>query len=184
MDHGADSYRRFLDGDDGGLAEIIRDYNEGLTLYINSFVNDLSAADELSEDTFVKLGIRKPRFSGRSGFRTWLYAIGRNVALDHLRRNARRRTVPLEHCAEQAGAELPETQYLRQEQQRQVHQAMARLKSEYRQVLWLTYFEQFSAKEAAAVMKKSVHSVENLVSRARQALRAELDREGYVYEKL
>ena len=34
MDNGASSYRRFLDGDDKGLAEIVRDYSDGLTLYL------------------------------------------------------------------------------------------------------------------------------------------------------
>ncbi len=33
MDNGASSYRRFLDGDDKGLAEIVRDYKDGLILY-------------------------------------------------------------------------------------------------------------------------------------------------------
>lgn len=57
MDNGASSYRRFLDGDDNGLVEIIRSYNDGLTLYLNSFVHNLSVADELSEDVFVKIGV-------------------------------------------------------------------------------------------------------------------------------
>ena len=82
MDNGASSYRRFLDGDDTGLAEIIRSYNDGLTLYLNSLVNNLSVADELSEDTFVKIGVKRPHFSGKSSFKTWLYAIGRNIAID------------------------------------------------------------------------------------------------------
>ena len=38
MDNGERSYRRFLDGDDKGLAEIVRDYSDGLTLYLNGIV--------------------------------------------------------------------------------------------------------------------------------------------------
>lgn len=56
MDRGAASYRRFLDGDDEGFVEIVRVYNDGLILYLNSFVNNISVADELAEDAFVKLG--------------------------------------------------------------------------------------------------------------------------------
>ena len=33
MDHGAHNYRRFLDGDDGGIVEIVRDYKDGLILF-------------------------------------------------------------------------------------------------------------------------------------------------------
>ncbi len=86
MENGASSYRRFLDGDDSGFVEIVRDYKDGLILYLSSFTGDIYLAEELAEDTFVKLGIKKPRFSGRSSFRTWLYAIGRNAAIDRLRR--------------------------------------------------------------------------------------------------
>lgn len=184
MDQGADSYRRFLGGDDNGLAEIVKAYNDGLTLYLNSFVGDLSVADELSEDTFVKLGVKKPRFSGKASFKTWLYAIGRNVALDYLRRSGARAGLSLEDCAEQTDGETVETRFLRDERKTVLHRAMRRLKSEYRQVLWLTYFEELSAREIAGIMRRSVHSIENLRSRAKQSLRAELNQEGYFYENL
>lgn len=77
MDSGADSYRRFLDGDDEGLAEIVREYKDGLILYLNCYVNNLYIAEELTEDTFFRLITRKPKFSGKSTFKSWLYAIGR-----------------------------------------------------------------------------------------------------------
>ena len=50
MDNGASSYRRFLDGDDKGLAEIVRDYRDGLILYLNGVVNNISVAEELMEE--------------------------------------------------------------------------------------------------------------------------------------
>lgn len=69
MDSGADSYRRFLDGDDEGLAEIVRKYKDGLILYLNGYVNNLYIAEELTEDTFFRLITRKPKFSGKSTFK-------------------------------------------------------------------------------------------------------------------
>lgn len=86
MEDGASSYRRFLDGDDSGFVEIVRVYNDGLILYLNSFVGNISVADELSEDVFVKLGVKRPRYTGKSSFKTWLYAIGRNAAIDYIRK--------------------------------------------------------------------------------------------------
>lgn len=52
MDNGASSYRRFLDGDDKGIAEIVGDYKDGLILYLNCYVNNIFIAEELTEDTF------------------------------------------------------------------------------------------------------------------------------------
>ena len=60
MDAGAESYRRFLEGEEDAMLEIVREYNDGLVLYLNSFVNNISVADELAEDTFVRLGLKKP----------------------------------------------------------------------------------------------------------------------------
>lgn len=185
MDRGTESYRRFLAGDENGLVEIIRDYKDGLILYLNSFVNHVYVAEDLAEDTFVRLAVKKPKDRQSAGFRTWLYTIGRNIAVDYLRKQHRSPTVPLEELPEQmSDQEALELSYIREERRILVHRAMSKLKPEYRQVLWLVYFEQFSMKEAARVMGKSVHSVETLAWRARQALREILEREGYTYEEL
>ena len=87
MDNGASSYRRFRDnGDVHGLDEIIIEYSDGLILYLTSVVGNIQTAEELAEDTFVLLGTKKPKFREKSSFKTWLYAIGRNIAIDHLRK--------------------------------------------------------------------------------------------------
>lgn len=179
MDSGAENYRRFLDGDNDALCEIIRDYKDGLILYLNTFVKNITVAEELCEDTFVRLGVKRPRYSGKASYKTWLYTIARNIAIDHLRRAARNRTVPIDECAELTDEECSlEESYIREEKRIAVHRTMARLKAEHRQVLWLVYFEEMSAKEAAVVMKKSVHATEMLIHRAKQALKRELEKEG------
>lgn len=186
MEHGTESYRRFREeGDDNGLVEIIRDYKDGLIFYLNSFVGNIRTAEELAEDTFVLLGTKKPRDKGTGSFRTWLYTIGRHIAIDYLRRTARKAEVRLEDCGELADEEASlETAYLREERKRIVHYALRSLKPEYRQVLWLLYFEGFHHRDAAAIMGKSVHSIETLAYRARKALKKQLDSEGFVYENL
>ncbi len=184
MQNGESSYRRYLAGDDNGLVEVIRDYKDGLIFYLNSFVRNLTVAEELCEDAFVKLAVKKPRFREGSSFKTFLYAIGRNAALDFLRRN-KSDVVPIEDIAESAAdMESLEQSYIREERRIAVHRALDSLKSEYRQVLWLTYFEELSNKETAAVMKKSVHGIETLVYRARLALKKQLEQEGFEYEEL
>ncbi len=184
MDNGASSYRRFLDGDDTGLVEIVRDYKDGLILYIDSFARNISLSEEIAEDTFVRLGVKKPRFSGRSSFRTWLYAIGRNTALDCFRKRSKHETVPIDECSELSDMESLENAYILEERKRTVHRAMTKLKDDYRQVLWLIYFEGFSCSEAARIMRKSTHAVETLAYRARQSLKDELTKEGFNYEDL
>jgi len=184
VDKGAELYRQFReDGNADALADIIRQYRDGLIFYLNSIVGDLVRAEELAEDTFVLLGTKKPRDKGRGSFKTWLYTIGHNLAVDSLRRN--KNDIPLDDCPElsDTDAEL-ERGLIRDEQKIYVNHAMRKLKAEYRQVLWLFYFEDMSTRETAAIMGKSVHSTETLLYRARNALKNELISEEFEYEGL
>ena len=185
MDNGASSYRRFLDGDDNGLAEIVRDYKDGLILYLNSFVNNISVAEELMEETFFKLITKKPRFHGKYTFKTWLYTVGRNVAIDYLRHSRKLPAVSLEEVQQLAKEETDlENLYIAEEQKIAVHRAIKKLHPEYRQVLCLIYLDGFSGTEAAVIMRKNSRQIRNLLYRAKKALKTELERGGFIYERL
>lgn len=77
-----------------------------------------------------------------------------------------------------------EKRYLHEERKVELHRALRRLKPEYRQVLWLIYFEGMTGKETSRIMKKTVHIVETLAYRARRALKEKLNREGFTCEDL
>lgn len=185
MDIGASSYRRYLDGDDTGLTEIIKEYKDGLTLYINGYVKNIFIAEDLMEETFFKLATKRPGFLGKSSFKTWLFAIARNVAADYLRKNSGVSAVSIEDYENKAAEETNvEKEYLIKEQKIALHRAMKQLKAEYYQVLYLCYFEDFSNAQAAKIMTKSKRQIENLVYRAKNTLKSELEKEGFEYENL
>ena len=190
MDNGASSYRRFCElGDENGLAEIIIEYRDGLIFYINSYVRNIQIAEELTEDTFVLLGTKKPKDKGKGSFKTWLYTIGRNIAINYLKKKARMKEVSLDDCEDVncmlvSEEENLEQIFIKEERKIVIHKAMKKLKPEYHQILWLIYFEGFTNKEAASIMKKSVHSIETLVYRARKSLKTQLEMEGFTYEGL
>ncbi len=185
MDNGESNYRRFLNGDDDGLTLIIKDYKDGLILYLNSYVNNIYLAEDLMQETFFKIAVKKPKFKGKSSFKTWLYTIGRNLAIDHLRHNSKVSAFSIDimgnHIEDEENLEKI---YIKNERKIIIHKALTTLKPEYRQVLWLIYFECFSNEEAAQVMNKSKRQIENLLFRAKQSLKATLDKEGLEYEEL
>ena len=185
MDNGASSYRRFRDGgDESGLVDIIRQYRDGLIFYLYSIVADLVIAEELAEDVFVVLGTKKPKDNGKGSFKTWLYTIGRNKALNYIKKRKRQCEISVEDCPEIADTRfLLDRMHIQNERKQQVHRAMQTLNPEYRQILWLVYFEELSLKDAAAILKKSVHSTETLVYRARKSLKQQLEKEGFIYEE-
>ena len=181
MNSGADNYRRFLSGDNDGLADLVRSYRDSLTLYIYSIVGDIDIAEELMEDTFVRLYVKKPKYSGKSSFKTWLYSIGRNLALDHLRRMKKKKYASLEECKELCSVTDIEENYIKEEEKLMVHKALKKLRIQYSQAICLTYIEGFSNFEAATIMHKTSRQMTNLLYQAKKALREELEKEGISY---
>jgi len=184
MDDIQSHYTRFLAGDEESFGYIIRNFRDGLTLYINGIVKDITAAEELMEDTFVKLALKRPVFNNRSSFKTWLYAIARNLAVDYLRRR-KKCEISLEECPQITNEEENlERAYIQQEDRLFLYRAMQKLQQEYRQILWLVYFEELSYEEVARIIRKTVPIVTKTAYRARQALKSKLKEEGFVYEDL
>lgn len=184
MNNGNENYRHFLDGDDAAFAQIVKDYKDCLTLYLNGYVGNIYIAEELMEETFFKLITRRPKFNEKSSFKTWLYAIARNIAIDYLRRH-KNAPVSIDDYDNLLIEELTvEQEYLKKEQKIELYNAMKNLSYEYRQVLFLIYFEDFTNTQAASVMKKNKRQIENLIYRAKQSLKKWLEKEGFVYEEL
>ena len=77
-----------------------------------------------------------------------------------------------------------EQAYITEESKRALHRALEKLTPDYRQVLWLVYFEDFSNREVAVIMKKNSRQIKNLLYRAKKSLKAELDKDGFIYENL
>ena len=178
MDNGASSYRRFLDGDESGLEELLNMYGNNLIYFINGYVKNISLADDIMEDTFMELIVHKYRFRGESSFKTYLFRIARNKALNAIKKN--KRYEQLDRDIEDI-KRLEDT-IIKTEMQKNVRSAMDNIKSDYSVVLQLLYFEDMSYEEIGRVLKKTNKQIKNLAYRARLALKEELIKGGVEYE--
>lgn len=181
MDEGKVLYEAFLAGSKEAFEELVIKFSEPLLLFINSYVRDYHLAEDLMEDCFVDLLLKKPKFDGRARFKSFLFQIGKFKALNHLRRarlffwqstDDEERPLQL-HEEASALREL-----IRDEAERTLYRAIDALPDNYRQALHLVYFEDLSYEEAAAVMGKSKKQIDNYVYRAKKKLADELDKEG------
>ncbi len=179
MDSGKVNYERYLDGDDEGLRELIDEFYTSLAFYLNTYLRNMDDAEEEAENTFVTLATKRPVFCGRSGFKTWLFTIGRNLAVDRLRKKPKNVHVNIDDCLDLPSAEYVEDAYSLTEDKAAVRKAMERLSPKYRQVLWLAYFEDMECEDIAGAMGKSKSSVYHLLERAKASLKTELEKEGY-----
>jgi RNA polymerase sigma-70 factor (ECF subfamily) len=185
MDNGASSYHRFLDGDDNGIVEIIREYKDGLILFLNRYVHNIHIAEELAEDTFVRIVTKKPRYVAKYSFKTWLYTIGRNIAINYIKHESKISDTGAEDLDRLSkDEETLEQSYLREEQKIMVHHALSKISSDYGTILYLKFFEDLTNEQIAKITKKNKRQIENLIYQAKQSLRAELEKEGFTYERL
>lgn len=183
-------YRRFLDGDMEAFAEIVEAYRESLIRFLCRFIGDTDQAEDLAEDVFVEVLLHPKRYRFSCSLKTWLFTIGRNKAVSHIRKHAR--TQPYGLAADLdilQGADVPgqlladggegeagpgsrtEAAVLEAEEKAMLQKAMAGLHADYREALTLLYFEDLPVEACARVMGKSRKQVENLAYRGKNALR-------------
>ena len=185
MDNGAILYQRYLNGENDALEELVRIYNDSLIFYINGFVNGITVAEDIAADTFVEIIVKKSRFKNDYMFKTWLFKIARNNAIDYIRKQSKRQVKSIEDFEnELSEKETLENAIIKDEQSRQLHDAMAVMHNDYRDVLHLIYFEDMSYESAAAVLGKNVKQIKNLVYRAKQTLKLTLEKGGFIYENI
>lgn len=184
MDIGAELYRCFLNGDKEALNKLIHEYWYGLTLYLSSISQSFAEAEEMAEETFLKLYTDKPNFSGKSTFKTWLFSVGRNTALYYMRKRKRLHETSIEENYDISDKEDIENSHIKAEDRKQLLHAMEKLSPDYRQVLYLVYFENFTNTETAKIMGKNERQIRNLLYRSKGTLKDILLREGFEYDGL
>ena len=182
MDNGESSYRRVLDGDMSGFDELIEMYREPLIWFINGFLHNLAESEDVAEDTFMELIVHPRRYSFRSSFKTYLFTVARNKAVDRVRKEQKLSYAPMDE-AEGAEATDMDDYMARKELREIIYRAMDKIEPEYSAVLRLVYFEDMASDEAAKVMGKNKKQIYNLLYRAKISLRRAIEEEGFSYEK-
>lgn len=182
MDKGNQSYQRFLNGDKQGLVEIMQLYSDSLAAFINGFVHDESTAEDLMQDTYLELIVKKHNFKGESQFKTYLFKIARNKAIDHIRKSRRIVRVDDSFVFILDAYQSVENTVIDTERNAVVRSAMKKINPLYAQVLYLSFYEEMSNSEIASVIKKSKRQVEMLIYRAKDSLKRILEKEGFSCE--
>lgn len=179
MDNGACSYRRFLDGDESAFNDIMEQLFCKLVFFIDSYVHDIHAAEDIAIDTFSDLIVHKHRYNFKVTLKTYLYMIGRSRALDYIKH---RKIINFTELKEEQNltddGRILEEKILADERKRIINSAMSKLPDDMRAAVHLVYFEELTYKETAKVMKKNIKQIDNLLYRAKKELRNILGEEG------
>lgn len=173
------AYRQYLDGQEQAADLLVERYGDPLVYYLHGYLQDLHEAEDLMIEAFSQLFAKARPIDGAGSFKAYLYKTARNLALRHKRKHRipflRLEELPFEPQSDG----LADTELLRSERDRQLYAALEQLKAEYREALYLVYWEDMSYRSAAAVMGKNVQQVTNLVHRGKKSLKGILERERF-----
>ena len=175
-------------GREAAFRELVHRYERPVFALVYRMVRDREVAEDLAQDTFVKVLNHIDRYSPDFKFSSWLFKIANNVAIDHLRRR-QVDTVSLDgnpHAttadaveASVLDPEAPQESPLEELEARELGQAIeraiGRLRPEYRACILLRHVEGRSYEEIATTLDLPLGTVKTYIHRARQALRTALD---------
>lgn len=179
MDHGACSYRRFLEGDESAFDELMEELFDHLVFFLNRYVRDTYAAEDIAIDVFSDLVVNRHRYNFKVTLKTYVFMLGRSRALNYLKHHKVLTLTPLSEAEQAAsGEKLPEEQVLANERKRAVHAALSTLPEDMRVAVHLFYLEDMTYAQIAKIMRKSQKQVDNLLYRAKKELRVSLGKDG------
>lgn len=132
-------------------------------------------AEDIVQDTFLKLLETGRRFADHEHAKAFLIRSAVNRCFDYLKSARRTRQIALTDAEEHALP--PDSGGFRGELTLAVLEAMQQLRPEYRNVIYLYYYEEYSIKEIAAILRKSSNTVSSWLTRAKKQMREVLQDE-------
>lgn len=176
----AELMRRVQTGDEAALGALMERWEVPLKSFVGRVVLNASEAEELAQETFVRVWQQRDKFRAGAEFRPWVFSIAINLARNRLRWWRRRPTVELHEWSATEGERSEglkdESALERKERASAVRDAIAELPLELRESIVLFEYEQMSHAEIAATVGCSAKAVETRIYRAREKLRGALKR--------
>lgn len=168
----ADLITAASDGDTAAFGELVQRYRDSVVNVVYRISGDPNLAEEATQEAFVRAWQKLGSYRRDSSFRSWVYRIAINAALDCLRR--RKDTVGVDLNTFVDGKDGPEAEFIKQERARQVQSAVLGLPENSRSVLVLREYEGLSYREIADTLGIPMGTVMSRLNYARQHLRRTL----------
>ncbi|MGE3773781.1 MAG: RNA polymerase sigma factor [Gammaproteobacteria bacterium] len=162
---------------------VAAEHSAALLRYLERQVRDHAVAEDLLQETLIRMEHGLGSFEGRSQLRTWAFSIATRVAIDYLRSPARRvESIDFENAEEIADdAAGTDERMVIDEMNSCVREVIATLPADYRAALVLHELEGLSARETAEAVGCTLATAKIRIHRARQCLKAALTKQCSFY---
>ena len=182
--HDRADMERLIAGHDVALNDLMERHATAVFHFLCRMVGNEEDANDLAQETFVRVFKSRSSFRTEQKFSTWLFTIAANLARNHFRWRARHPNVSLDaenpETEQSLGSTLPASnpapnvQALAAERARAVRLAVGKLPEDLREAIVLCEWEERSVAEAAMILEATPKAVESRLYRARNILRERL----------
>jgi RNA polymerase sigma-70 factor (ECF subfamily) len=170
----------------GAFEALVERYQSRLVGILFHMVGNKDEAEDLCQEVFLRIYRARKGYRPRAKFSTWLFTIANNLALNHLRRKGRNKSLSLggvsgsqpvspvaKHLEGREGT--PSAQMRQTELSDLVRDALGTLNEDQKMAVLLNKFEDMSYAEIADIMGRSPEAIKSLLARARNLLREQLE---------
>ncbi|QEK12330.1 sigma-70 family RNA polymerase sigma factor [Crassaminicella thermophila] len=180
-------------GDIESFETLIKEHQKLAFNIAYRMLGNIEDAKDATQDAFIKTYKSLNKFKGESGFSTWLYKIVTNTCLDVLRKRKSQKTYSYDHQIDTEDGKIlrdlpderniPEIIVERREHQRNIQEAINCLSEHYKTVIVLRDIKGFSYEQISKILDCSEGTIKSRISRARKALKFEIEKNRELYDK-
>jgi len=175
---------RYLKGDERALELLIQQYLKPLYSFVYRYVGNARDAEDITQEVFVRMWKHIKKFDLQRKFKTWIFSIAKNAAIDFLRK---KKTIPFSEFENEEGenmlaetfkdpSPLPDEVLEHKNLTQMLTSAMDKLSLKYRMILFLRYNDHFTFQEIANTLEEPLNTVKSRHRRALIKLRQMLDK--------
>jgi len=165
------------------LDHLIELYQHRLLRYLLFLTGKREVAEDLFQETWMRVLMRGSQYNGKARFDTWLFTIARNLVIDLSRKRTMASLDEMSDSTEDGrGFEVatdgpsPLEEFQLREDRAEVAQVLLKLETNYREVLVLRFHEELSLEEIASVTQAPLSTVKSRLYRGLAALKPEIER--------
>ena len=162
--------RLVLGGDTAAFEYLFDRYRDAIHRLFLQRTGNTEDADDLLQETFIKVYMNLHRYSPEYTFGQWLYTIARNTFIDYVRKRQDDLPIDEKFSSPASNTPTPEESVINAQQRHQSERCIARLPENYRRLIRMRFFDEYSYEEIAVKLSLPLGTVKTQIHRARERM--------------
>lgn len=179
-------YKEFLEGDINAFEDLVIRHKDNLIYFVSRYTGgDLYIAEDIAQDVFAHIYVHKEKYNENYSFKTFIYTIGKNKAIDYVRKQSKVSLTPFDKDSDYlfTDYEILEDTIVKDEEKRLLFAGLNKLKPDYARAIYLVAFEELPYKDISKVLGKTLPQTKVLIHRARKSLKSIMEKGAGKYEE-